>query len=92
MHKFKLYHLSIIIIFTTGLSLTTYALQYRLVNNWNNQVTFEGGRTEFEFADIDDNGWVDFVSIGTEHQRPRTRYNDLLQRRAGRAVDYRYGR
>lgn len=44
-------------------------VEFESFNNWGGQVTFEGGRTDFDFADIDGDGWLEFLSIG-DHGSP----------------------
>ena len=57
--------LALVLILSTCLS----ALEYELSDNGADGVEFEGGRTEFEFADINNDGHVDFLSIG-DHGSP----------------------
>ncbi|MFN3820873.1 MAG: FG-GAP-like repeat-containing protein, partial [bacterium] len=59
-----------------GIGITeSHGVNFRLFNNWGNQVNFEGGRTGFAFADIDGDGWLEFLSIG-DHGSPNINANE----------------
>jgi len=62
--------LALMLILSTNLS----ALEYEFSDNGADGVEFEGGRTEFEFADINNDGHVDFLTIG-DHGSPMINTN-----------------
>ncbi|MDP8228773.1 MAG: VCBS repeat-containing protein, partial [Candidatus Electryoneaceae bacterium] len=62
--------LALMLFLSTNLS----ALEYEFSDDGLNGVEWEGGRTEFEFADINNDGHIDFLSIG-DHGSPRINTN-----------------
>ncbi len=52
-----------------------FALEYEFSDGGLNGASFEGGRTEYEFADIDNDGNVDILTIG-DHGSPDINANE----------------
>ena len=52
------------VVLSVSISMTVQALEYEFSDNGLDAVEWDGGRTEYEFADIDNDGHVDILSIG----------------------------
>ena len=62
------------IIGLTAWAVTSHALEYQSSNQGLNAVTYESGRSDFKFGDVNGDGNVDIVSIG-DHGSPNVGTN-----------------